>query len=147
MTISADTSGGAVTLDALQSLTADGKNTVLGVSNISFGLPQREFINSAFYTMALSKGLKAAIINPLSVEMMKAYKSYMALSGQDENCMEYIDFASKVTVNESFNTSAADSQKNTNGLKDAIIKVEKDLSGKDRFLFIINLTKISRINN
>lgn len=122
MTISADTSGGAVTLDALQSLTADGKNTVLGVSNISFGLPQREFINSAFYTMALSKGLKAAIINPLSVEMMKAYKSYMALSGQDENCMEYIDFASKVTVNESFNTSAADSQKNTNGLKDAIIK-------------------------
>ena len=79
-------------------------------------------MKSAFYTMALSKGLKAAIINPLSVEMMKAYKSYMALSGQDENCMEYIDFASKVTVNESFNTSVADSHKDTNGLKDAIIK-------------------------
>ena len=68
-------------------------HTILGVSNISFGLPQRDVINSAFYTMALSHGLNAAIINPNSEIMMRAYYAYRALSGLDVNCQEFIEKA------------------------------------------------------
>ncbi len=68
-------------------------HTILGVSNISFGLPQREIINSAFYTMALSHGLSAAIINPNAEAMMRAYYAYRALAGLDPNCQEFIERA------------------------------------------------------
>ncbi len=101
LTVSTSPDSARQTLSALEGIACMGGNTVLGVSNISFGLPKREFINSVFFTMALQKGLSAAIINPLSVEMMKAYRSYLALSGMDENCTGYIDFASSVTVGES----------------------------------------------
>ena len=68
-----------------------GVCTVLGVSNISFGLPQRELVNSVFFGAALNSGLDACIINPLSAQMMSVYRSYRALAGLDENCLEYID--------------------------------------------------------
>ena len=64
--------------------------TVLGVSNISFGLPRRDLINSYFFTMALNSGLDACIINPLSQGMMDAYKSYRAIYAYDENCLDFI---------------------------------------------------------
>ena len=64
--------------------------TVLGVSNISFGLPRRDLINSYFFTMALNTGLDACIINPLSQGMMDAYKSYRAIYAYDENCLDFI---------------------------------------------------------
>lgn len=70
-------------------------HTVLGVSNISFGLPERELVNSVFFGAALNAGLDACIINPLSDQMMAVYRSYRALKGYDENCLEYIDFYSK----------------------------------------------------
>jgi 5-methyltetrahydrofolate--homocysteine methyltransferase len=68
-----------------------GVRTVLGVSNISFGLPQRELVNSVFFGIALERGLDACIVNPLSVSMMGVYRSYLALSGLDENCLGFID--------------------------------------------------------
>ncbi len=68
-----------------------GLCTVLGVSNISFGLPAREIINSHFLSMALYAGLDACIINPLSQAMMNAFYAFRALSGDDKNCLEYID--------------------------------------------------------
>lgn len=64
--------------------------TILGVSNISFGLPQREIINAAFFTMAMQNGLSAAIINPNSEAMMRAYYSFRALMNLDPQCSEYI---------------------------------------------------------
>ena len=129
MTISADNTAAFVCLDALGKIHSMGGSTVLGVSNISFGLPQREFVNAAFYTMALSKGLSGAIINPHSPEMMKAYKTYMALSGNDENCRDYIDFASKVTSSEMvINTGSGSADKEATSLKDAIIKGLKDVA-------------------
>lgn len=94
MTVSSDTKNAKVTLDALYELKKAGFNTVLGVSNISFGLPMREYINSTFFTLALENGLSLGIINPYSKEMMYAYKSFLALSDMDENCLSYIDFAS-----------------------------------------------------
>ncbi len=91
MTVSADQQASAVTLEALRLIRDKlGAYTSLGVSNISFGLPQRENINSAFFTMALQNGLSAAIMNPASQSMMTAYRSYCALSGADPQCMDYI---------------------------------------------------------
>ncbi len=68
-----------------------GVKTILGVSNISFGLPQREIVNSVFFAAALNAGLDACIVNPLSPQMMATWRSYRALSGHDENCLSYID--------------------------------------------------------
>jgi hypothetical protein len=67
-----------------------GVNTVLGVSNISFGLPKRDNINAAFFTLAMGSGLSAGIINPKSDSMMNAFYSYCALNGYDENFETYI---------------------------------------------------------
>jgi 5-methyltetrahydrofolate--homocysteine methyltransferase len=101
MTISADQTAANEALYALSYIrTVLGCNTSLGVSNISFGLPNRDFINSTFFAMALGSGLSAAIMNPNSQEMLKTYKSFLALTGKDENCAGYIDYATKVTVGE-----------------------------------------------
>ncbi len=101
MAVSADSSSAQVCVDSLKHIKHTmGINTSLGVSNISFGLPNRDFINSTFFAMCLTSGLSAAIMNPNSQEMMKTYKSFMALSGNDENCLNYIDYASKIEVTE-----------------------------------------------
>jgi len=72
-----------------------GVRTILGVSNISFGLPQRDLVSSTFLSAALVAGLDACIINPLAAQMMAAWRSYRALAGFDENCLEYIDVYSR----------------------------------------------------
>lgn len=79
-----------------------GVNTSLGVSNISFGLPNRDLINGTFFAMALSNGLSAAIINPNSQEMIKTYKSYCALAGYDRACLSYIGYAQSVQTSISY---------------------------------------------
>ena len=94
MTISSEPTAGTAAIGTLDGIrNRYNGHTVLGVSNISFGLPQREIINSAFYTMALSHGLSAAIINPNSEPMMRAYYAYRALAGLDPNCQEFIEKA------------------------------------------------------
>ncbi len=91
MTISSEPDGAKVTLEALRKVREIyGVRTVLGVSNISFGLPNRSIINSNFYTMAMQAGLSAGIINPSSEDMMRSYYSYCALMGYDTNCQTYI---------------------------------------------------------
>ena len=91
MTISSEPQGALVTLETLRRTREElGVHTVLGVSNISFGLPKRPVVNANFYTMAMFNGLSAGIINPLSEEMMKSYYAYYALMNLDENCQIYI---------------------------------------------------------
>lgn len=91
MTISSDSQGALTTLEAVRRVRDElhGK-TILGVSNVSFGLPQRENINAAFFTMAMMNGLNAAIINPGSEAMMRSWRSFRALAALDENCGDYI---------------------------------------------------------
>lgn len=97
MTVSADKNAANVTLKALRRIKERlGAHTSLGVSNVSFGLPAREVVNAAFFALALENGLSAAIMNPNSVEMMKTYHAFFALKGLDENCGEYIRFASEI---------------------------------------------------
>lgn len=79
-----------VTLDALKTLSDRGLKTVLGVSNISFGLPEREHVNTAFLSAAIGAGLSAAILNPHSVPMTDAFRSSLALFGGDPHCLSYI---------------------------------------------------------
>lgn len=91
MTISSDSQSALVTLDTLRRIRDElGGHTILGVSNISFGLPQREIINANFYTMAMQNGLSCAIINPNSEAMMRSYQAFLALTAQDEQCAAYI---------------------------------------------------------
>ena len=99
MTISSDIHSAKVTLDALHYIRETlGCHTSLGVSNVSFGLPNRDAVNGTFFALALQNGLSAAIMNPFSVEMMKTYYTYRALKGMDENCAQYIEKAAEFTV-------------------------------------------------
>ncbi len=96
MTVSADSRAAVETLETVRLLTELGCRTSLGVSNVSFGLPLRDGVTAAFFTLALGRGLSAAIMNPHSAEMMKAYYTWRALAGLDAGCADYIGFASTV---------------------------------------------------
>ena len=138
MTISTDKSNAVETLKAVDYIrNTMGINTVLGVSNISFGLPNREAINTAFYTLAMNNGLSAGIINPNSKPMMNAFYSYKALAGLDENCQNYINNAVNVEIVS--NQSEID-------LKTAIIKGMKDESSKCARQMLKELDSLDIIN-
>ncbi len=92
LTVSSKSDSAMVTLRSIEMLRERGILTSLGVSNISFGLPEREKINSAFFTSALERGLNAAIMNPYSTGMMDSYHAYRTLHGLDEGCKDYIDY-------------------------------------------------------
>lgn len=131
MTISADTSSALATLGTLESVKKDfGGITSLGVSNISFGLPNRDFINGTFFAMALEKGLDAAIMNPNSVEMMKTFYAFNALSNYDSQCTDYIEFASNIELGNSVMNRKNKSEESeaVSSLKNAIIKGLKEES-------------------
>lgn len=128
MTISADNNAARETLRAVGMIKNElGCHTSLGVSNVSFGLPNRDLINSNFFALALGRGLSAAIMNPYSAEMMNTYYAYRALAGLDENCSDFISSAQAVstvaqTVTEVKENFASELQK-------AIVKGLKDRAG------------------
>ena len=94
LAVSAEPESANVILEAMRLVREKlGCRTCLGVSNISFGLPSRPFLNATFYTLALNAGLSAGIINPLSAEMMTAYRAYRALSAKDSQCADWIKHA------------------------------------------------------
>ncbi len=132
LTISADDKSGRETLKAVRMIkTLLECHTSLGVSNVSFGLPRRDIINSTFFALALQNGLSAAIMNPYSNDMLKSYYAFLALSGQDKNCSRFIEFAETLPQPESV---AAQKTKKTEAeyaseLQKNIIKGLKDASG------------------
>ena len=90
LTVSAEQGQAQETLNAMRALKRRYRvKTVLGVSNISFGLPERRIVNTAFLTAALAEGLDAPIINPNVPEMMQAVRAWRALIGEDKNCADY----------------------------------------------------------
>lgn len=91
LTVSAQQSGAKETLKALRTIRQQlGVHTVLGVSNISFGLPSRILLNQSFLTMAMQAGLSMPIMNPNQPAMMAAVRSYRVLQGIDADSQEYI---------------------------------------------------------
>lgn len=161
MTISSEPDGAKVTLETLRRLKDEvGVNTVLGVSNISFGLPSRPVINAAFYTMAMMNGLSAGIINPSSEDMMKAWYAYHALMGLDTNCERYIGRYSSTQSSGGRSGAAGASpsglgQKSTLSLRESIEKGLKEdaslitthLSEEQDPLEIINTELIPALNH
>lgn len=163
MTISSEKDGAKVTLEALKRVREEfGVRTVLGVSNISFGLPRRPIVNSYFYAMAMQNGLTAGIINPSSEDMMKAYRSYNALMGFDENCTNYISTyagtTETVTVQASQAAAAAGNAPKAagvemtlkyaieRGLKEEAHHITRDLIGTREPLDIIQEELIPALN-
>ena len=139
MTMSTDDSSAKTTLDTVRGIKAQGGRTVLGVSNISFGLPQREIINAAFFSMAMDAGLSAGIINPNAALMRQAYDTYCVLGGFDSQCRDYIEkYAAmqiKVVSDVAGGTgtgtggaagAAATAEKGIISLKDCIVKGLKE---------------------
>ncbi|MDD3140426.1 MAG: homocysteine S-methyltransferase family protein, partial [Lachnospiraceae bacterium] len=151
MTISSEPAGAKITLQALENVRKQcGVNTVLGVSNISFGLPSRPIINANFYTMAMLKGLSAAIINPLSEEMMKSYYSYCALMNYDKNCEAYIQEYSSQTNGHIVQAAISELTLKIaieKGLKEEAQQATKQLLAEQEPLDIINAHLIPALNN
>ena len=135
MTISSQKDGAVVVLETLRRLKARGLHSTLGVSNISFGLPNRELINSNFYAMCLAAGLSAGIVNPSSALMQKAYKSSMALLGADP---DFSDFIAAFTEEE---TTAAH-----NSDRDLSYAIEKGLSKDAKDMTVALLSDHSPID-
>jgi 5-methyltetrahydrofolate--homocysteine methyltransferase len=123
MTISADSHSAVTTLNTIRSIRDElHGHSVLGVSNISFGLPQRQLINSYFLTMAMQNGLSAAIINPVNETMMAAYRSFLALMDMDPNCGGFIKaygLTAEVNIAGAVNKGAAQSGGSMGGSSDA----------------------------
>ena len=151
LTISADKNSAKETLKAVKIISEKLKcKTSLGVSNVSFGLPSREIINSNFFTMALSCGLSAGIMNPYAEDMLKSYYSYLALSGLDESFDGYINFANSLPKKEVVEIKAEGEIKDKplekselqtaiiKGLKNQAYKITKELLKTQKPLDIIN---------
>lgn len=118
MTVSTNKNAARETLLAVKMINDQlGCHTILGISNVSFGMPNRDVLNASFLTLAMANGLTAAIINPHSTEIMKAYRSYLAISGFDFAVDEFI--ASVTKVDSSDNRYVDD-------LKHAIVKGLRD---------------------
>ena len=154
MTVSSDANGAKTTLEALKLVREMcGVRTVLGVSNISFGLPFRPAINSNFYTMAMQNGLSAGIVNPSSEDMMRAYDSFCALMGYDENFAHYIERYGSRTAE--VKTGAKDSDMTLSaaierGLKEEAHLITTRLVGEMEPLDIINqelVPALDRVGN
>lgn len=149
LTISADNNSANETLKALKIIKNElGCHTSLGVSNVSFGLPNREAINGIFFTLALENGLSAAIMNPYSADMQKAYYSYKALKGLDQNCAEYISVA------DSFKTAgvAAEEKPKTaeeysTELQRAIVKGFKEKSAELTQKLLLSVPPLKVVND
>lgn len=129
MTISSQSDGALVTLDTLQKVKEElNVSTILGVSNISFGLPQREIINSYFLSMALQSGLSCAMINPNNEMMKKAFDASMALMNQDAQCMHYIsNYSKQVEEKKSENPEVSLSFAIQKGMQDRVKEITTSL--------------------
>jgi 5-methyltetrahydrofolate--homocysteine methyltransferase len=90
--ISVNNCFGVAFLDAVEYIMKQfsGIHTACGLSNISFGLPARKFLNQTFMVMAIAKGLDGAIVNPLDKKMMAAIMAAEAMAGKDNFCMSYL---------------------------------------------------------
>ena len=142
MTISSDSQSANETLKAL-SLVKEilGVKTSLGVSNISFGLPNREMINAHFYSLALQNGLNAAILNPNTPAMRDAYFSFRALRGLDLQCTDYIAYCSGATAEKQSTSSISEidlSAAIQNGLKELAKEKALEMTATFPPLTIIN---------
>lgn len=150
LTVSAQQKESSQTLKALSRIKNElGVCTTLGVSNISFGLPRREIMNSTFFALALQSGLDACIINPCAESMMGTYRAFMALSCYDDECQDYVSAyaGTKAQTTVTHDNQKNDSGNNQNPLFDIIIKGLKDQSYSETERQLENTDPMDLINN
>lgn len=150
MTVSADKMSAVTTLETVKKITEQlGCNTSLGVSNVSFGLPSRDLVNAAFFTTAMENGLSAAIMNPYSERMMEAYYSFNVVKGLDENCMDFINFASQQEVQPTAKQENSLTLKEAieKGLKEKASEITTAMLGNSAPLDIVNAHVIPALDN
>ena len=150
MTVSADKMSAVTTLETVKKITEQlGCNTSLGVSNVSFGLPSRELVNAAFFTTAMENGLSAAIMNPYSARMMEAYYSFNVVKGLDDNCMDFINFASQQEVQPTVKHESSLTLKEAieKGLKEKSSEITTAMLGENAPLDIVNSHVISALDD
>ncbi len=149
LTISADNNAAKVTLSSLKAIKERlGCHTSLGVSNVSFGLPNRDAINGTFFALALENGLSAAIMNPYSADMMKVYYTYNVLKGLDSNCSEYIGTAgSFVTEAKAANAPQSVSDQSYSDCQYAIIKGFKEKAAEITATLLSHTSPLEVINS
>ena len=134
MAISSNPQYGRITIDTLSALKKLGVLTTIGLSNVSFGLPERGTLNRNFLAMAFMGGLDMPIMNPLDRETVATVRASMALTGNDPGCQGFIYFNTQAseeqTVDNLYNAVAQ-------GLKDRVkdcIEREMPDMGKDRII-------------
>lgn len=150
MTVSADKMSAVTTLETVKKITEQlDCNTSLGVSNVSFGLPSRDLVNAAFFTTAMENGLSAAIMNPYSERMMEAYYSFNVVKGLDENCMDFINFASQQEVQPTAKQESSLTLKEAieKGLKEKASEITTAMLGNSAPLDIVNAHVIPALDN
>ena len=150
MTVSADKMSAVTTLETVKKITEQlGCNTSLGVSNVSFGLPSRDLVNAAFFTTAMENGLSAAIMNPYSERMMEAYYSFNVVKGLDDNCMDFINFASQQEVQPTAKQESSLTLKEAieKGLKEKASEITTAMLGNSAPLDIVNAHVIPALDN
>jgi 5-methyltetrahydrofolate--homocysteine methyltransferase len=148
MTLSTNINNAKITLDAVRELTKRGVCTVLGVSNISFGLPARENLNTGFLSLAAYNGLSAAIANPANEATLDTVSINKILCGRDEDCAAYVQKYSA-------QTEANVAPEKTRTLYDAVIsgmendarKATQSLLENTEPMEIINANLIPALNN
>jgi len=149
LTVSASQHSANETLKAVRLVKEKlGLHTVLGVSNISFGLPNRELVGSAFLTLAMENGLDLPIMNPNSTTMMDAVSAYKLLRGFDEGCQDFIGrFADiKSSPLASPTTSGDIAEAIAKGLKSETKELTRSLLAEKTELEIINTLLIPALD-
>ncbi len=150
MTVSADKMSAVTTLETVKKITEQlGCNTSLGVSNVSFGLPSRELVNAAFFTAAMENGLSAAIMNPYSAKMLEAYYGFNVIKGLDDNCMDFINFASQQETQPTARQESTPTLKEAieKGLKDKASEITTAMLGENAPLDIVNAHVIPALDD
>jgi 5-methyltetrahydrofolate--homocysteine methyltransferase len=161
LTVSAQQAEAAETLKALKVVSDMGLSSTLGVSNISFGLPNRPLINRTFLTLAMHSGLKMPIINPLDRSLMDCIDAFNVIMNVDAGCEKYIKNQENVVIEtvtvqktaagDANGATAAGGKKDVGfciikGLKDEITAVTVEELEKTDPMVLINETIIPALN-
>ena len=149
LTISSNPESATVTLETVRCLHEKGIKTSLGISNISFGLPQRDLITSTFYANALQSGLNCAIMNPFSAAMKNTYYAFRALHELDTGCADYINYAAAETAAPTVTAAPTETTLHTavvKGLKEEAIRCAGVLLQDTPPLSVINEHIVPALN-
>ncbi len=151
LTVSSNQTGALVTMEAIKLIKEMGLCTSLGVSNISFGLPNREKINSAFFAQSLQCGLDCAIMNPFAEGMMDVYYAHRVLHNMDTACAEYIGYANSSEPAQTKTPEKAEDKTDLHravvkGIKEQAVNAAKTLLETENPLDVINEKIIPALN-